>query len=117
MCRRPAGDSVAGGSEAAARAPAEQLHRVGARDHLRPARAHAGQASQTRRGAPTPPRPSLYEVRIPYNHTLWAAVLSARYIRYTALYPPEHTESSPPSDYSGYNRLDILPPLLIDFLI
>jgi len=61
VCRRPAGDSVAGGSEAAARAPAEQLHRVGGRDHLRPARAREGQASQTRRGALTPPRPSLYE--------------------------------------------------------
>ena len=61
MCRRPAGDSVAGGSEAAARAAAEQLHRVGGRDHLHPARAREGQASQTRRGAPIPPRPSLYE--------------------------------------------------------
>ena len=78
MCRRPAGDSVAGGSEAAARAPAEQLHRVGGREHLRPARARAGQASQTRRGAPTPPRPSLYEVRIPYNRTLRAAANGAR---------------------------------------
>ena len=53
--------SVAGGSKGGARRAANELHRVGGRSHLQPAGARAGQETQTRRGAPTPPRPSLYE--------------------------------------------------------